>query len=162
MSSTLMLVDDHNTSYITTRKIRLRDRLAAHRRSLALDRALAAGASPDSDAALELRAQVLIGQPARRELANQIRRIIADPHRPSSARWPVVIISHRLIRAVELDLSQLAVRLLAEEPVDVRGVASVRALICDGCGPLYSGWTGVNVLRAAIHEATATLELDYR
>jgi hypothetical protein len=57
MSSTLMLVDDHNTSYITTRKIHPRDRLAAHRRSLTLDRALAAGASPDSDAALALRAQ---------------------------------------------------------------------------------------------------------
>lgn len=64
MSSTLMLVDDHNPSYITTRKIRLRDRLAAHRRSLTLDRALAGGASPDSDAALALRAQALIGQPA--------------------------------------------------------------------------------------------------
>ena len=162
MSSTLMLVDDHNTSYIITRRIRLRDRLAAHRRSLTLDRALAAGASPDSEAALALRAQALIGQPARRELANQIRRIIAAAHRPSGARWPVVIISRRLIQAVELDLSQLALQLLAEEPVDVRGVASVRALICDGCGPLYAGWTGVNELRAAIHEATAALELDHR
>ena len=76
MPSTLVLADDHNTSYITTRKIRLRDRLAAHRRSLTLDRALAVGASPDSDAALALRAQALIGQPARREMANKIRRII--------------------------------------------------------------------------------------
>jgi len=162
MSSTMMLVDDHNTNCITTRKIRLRDRLAAHRRSLTLDRALAGGASPDSDAALALRAQALIGQPARRELANQIRRIIAYAQRPTSAWSPVVIISHRLIQAVELDLSQLTIRLLAEEPVDVRGLASVRTLLCDGCGPLYAGWTGVNELRAAIHEATAALELGSR
>ncbi len=163
MSSTLVLADDHNTSYITTRKIRLRDRLAARRRSLTLDRALAEGTSPDSDAALALRAETLIGQPARRDLANQIRRIILDAHRPSRARWPAVIISHRLVLDVELDLSRLAVRLLAEEPVDVRGVASARALICDGCGPLYaSGRTGADKLRAAILEATEALELDFR
>ena len=163
MSSTLVLADDRNASYITTRKIRLRDRLAARRRSLTLDRALAQGTSPDSDAALALRAQALIGQPARREVANQIRRIILDAHRPSRARWPAVIISHRLVLDVELDLSRLALRLLAEDPVDVRGVASVRALICDGSGPLYaSGRTGANELHAAIDAATEALELDYR
>jgi hypothetical protein len=47
MSSTLVLADDRNTSYITTRKIRFRDRLAARRRWLTLDRALAQGTSPD-------------------------------------------------------------------------------------------------------------------
>ena len=104
-----------------------------------------------------------IGQPARRDLANQIRRIILDAHRPSRARWPAVIISHRLVLDVELDLSRLALRLLAEDPVDVRGVASVRALICDGSGPLYaSGRTGANELRAAIEGASEALELDYR
>jgi hypothetical protein len=110
-----------------------------------------------------LRAETLIGQPARRDLANQIRRIILDAHRPSRARWPAVIISHRLVLDVESDLSRLALRLLAEEPVDVRGVASARALICDGCGPLYAGGrTGANKLRAAILEATEALELDFR
>lgn len=118
MSGTLVLADDRNTSYIVTRKIRLRDRLAARRRSVALDRALAEGTNPDSDAALALRAQALVGQPARRAVANQIRRIILDAHRPPSA-WPRVIISHRLVQAVEVDLSQLAERLLADEPVDV-------------------------------------------
>jgi hypothetical protein len=161
MSSTLVLAD-HNTSCITARRIRLRDRLTAHLRSLTLDRALAEGISPDSHAALALRAETLIGQPARRDLANQIRRIILDAHRPSRARWPALIISHRLILDVEEDLSRLALRLLAEEPVDVRGVASARALICDGCGPLYaSGRTGANKLRAAILEASEALELDF-
>jgi hypothetical protein len=163
MSSTLVLVDDRNTSYITTRKIRFRDRLAARRRSLTLDRALAAGTSPDSEAALALRAQALIGKRARRAVANQIRRIILDARRPSISRWPEVIISHRLVLDVESDLSQLAVRLLAEEPVDVRGVAGARILICDGCGPLYAGGrTGANELRAAIDEATEALEPDFR
>ena len=163
MSSTLVLADDHNTSCITTRRIRLRDRLAARLRSLTLDRALAEGTSPDSDAALALRAETLIGQPARRDLANQIRRIILDAHRPSRARWSAVIISHRRVLDVEFDLSQLALRLLAEEPVDVRGVASARTLLCDGCGPLYAGGrTGADTLRTAILEATEALEFDFR
>ena len=161
--STLVLADAHNTSYITTRRIRVRDRLAARWRSLALDRALAEGASPDSDAALALRAQALIGQRARRDLANQIRRIILDARRPARAPWAAVIISHRLIREVELDLSRLALRLLAEDPVDVRGVASARALICDGSGPLYApGQTAAHELRAAIAEAIEALEPDFR
>jgi hypothetical protein len=162
MSSTLVLADARNMSYIITRKIRLRDRLAARWRPLTLDRALAEGASPDSDAALALRAQALIGQPARRDLANQIRRIVLDAHRRSRAR-PAVIISHRLVLDVELDLSRLALRLLAEDPVEVRGMASVRALICDGSGPLYaSGPAGADQLRAAIEGATEALELAHR
>jgi hypothetical protein len=159
--STLVLADAHSTSYITTRRIRLRDRLAARRRSLALDRALAEGASPDSDAALALRAQALIGQRARRDPANQIRRIILDARRPARARWAAVIISHRLV--LDVELSRLALRLLAEGPVDVRGVASVRALICGGSGRLYaSGRAGANELHAAIDEATEALEPDLR
>ena len=102
MPSTLVLADAHNTSYITTRRIRLRDRLAVRRHSLGLDRALAEGASPDSDAALALRAHALIGQRARRDLANQIRRIILDTRRPRSSRWAAMLISHRLVLNVEL------------------------------------------------------------
>ena len=71
--SSMVLVNDHqDTSYVTTRKIRLRDRVAARTRSFALDQALAQGISPDSGAALALRAQTLIGTPTRRQLANQI------------------------------------------------------------------------------------------
>lgn len=92
---------------------------------------------------LALRAQGLIGQAARRDLANQIRRIILDAHQPFGAGRPAAIISHRVVLDVELELSGLALRLLAEDPVDVRAVASVRALLCDGSGPLYaSGRTG--------------------
>jgi hypothetical protein len=105
----------------------------------------------------------LIGQRARRDLANQIQRIILDARRTARAPCAAVIISHRLIRDVELDVSRLALRLLAEDPVDVRGVASARALICDVSGPLYaSGRAGANELRAAIDAATEALEPDLR
>jgi hypothetical protein len=105
----------------------------------------------------------LIGQRALRELANQIRRIILDARRPARARGAAVIISQRLVSDVEFDLSRLALRLLAEDPVDVRGVAGVRALICDGSGPLYaSGRAGTNELHAAIDDATEALEPDLR
>ena len=74
-----------------------------------------------------------------------------------------VIISHRLVLDVESDLSRLALRLLAEEPVDVRGVASVKDAGCDGClAPVRGLAVRARTLRAAIHEATEALELDYR
>jgi hypothetical protein len=162
MSSTLVLNDHRDPSYITTRKIHLRDRLAARMRLHALDQALAQGTNPDSGVALALRAQTLIGRPARRQLADQAREIVLTAHRPSSGWRPAAPISRRLILRVEPELSQLARRLLAEEPVDVRGVAGVEALLRNGCGPLYApDESGANELRAAINDAIDSLEPQY-
>jgi hypothetical protein len=46
-------------------------------------------------------------------------------------------------------------------PVDVRGVASVQTLLCDGRGPLYDAYDGdASGLRKAVNEALDALEID--
>lgn len=46
-------------------------------------------------------------------------------------------------------------------PVDVRGVASVQKLLCDGCGPLYDAFDGDASARPnALNEALDALEID--
>lgn len=59
--STLLLTDENDPSCIITERSRVRTRMSAFLRTRALDRALAAGASPDASAALSLRAHTLIG-----------------------------------------------------------------------------------------------------
>jgi hypothetical protein len=160
MSVVLLVRDRGETSYVVPRRIRLRDRLAVRLHSASLDAALAAGVAPESSPALALRAERLIG-PVARELGNRIWRIlvaVAEPRRPPPNQAPI---ASRIVRDTEEELSQLALRLLDERPVDVRGVALVCALLSDGRGPLYGhAERDAAALREALLEARAALELE--
>jgi hypothetical protein len=159
MSVVLLVSGQGDARAVTPARVRLRDRVAARLRAFGLDRALARGVAPESSPALELRAATLIG-PAAWQLGDQLRQIVLAAQ--VSGRVPIhaVPISRRLIREVEPELSGLAARLLEHRPVDVRGVASVRALLCDGCGPLYgTGLADAASLRGAISAAIEALEI---
>jgi hypothetical protein len=159
MSIVLLAGDHGDGGYVTPWRVRLRDRLAARVRAFGLDGALARGVAPESSPALELRAETLIG-PTAWQLGDHVQAILLTAH--ADRRFPIhaVQISRRLIREVEPELSQLALRLLDDRPVDVRGVASVRALLCDGRGPLYGvGTHGAGDLRAALNASIDALEI---
>jgi len=158
MSVVLLVSNRTDATYVTPRSVHLRDRVLARVRAFALDGALAQGVSPESSPALELRAETLIG-PAAWQLGDQLRQILLKAE--ARRRFPIhaVPISGRLVREVEPELSQLALRLLDERPVAVRGVARVRKLLCDGRGPLY-GAGDADELRRAVNEAIDALEID--
>jgi hypothetical protein len=159
MSIVLLVGARGDADAIMPWRVRLRDRVATRVRAFGLDGALAQGVAPESSPALELRATTLIG-PAAWQLGDHLRQILLTVN--GGARLPIhaVPISHRLIRAVEPELWQLALRLLDDRPVDVRGVASVRALLCDGHGPLYgAGDRDAGELRNAVTAAIDALEI---
>ena len=158
MSVVLLVSDRSDATYVTPRSVHVRDRVLARVRAFALDGALAQGVPPDSSPALELRAETLIG-PAAWQLGGQLRQILLKAQ--TGCRFPLhaVPISARLVREVEPELSRLALRLLDDRPVAVRGVASVRKLLCDGRGPLY-GAGDPDELRHAVNEAIEALEVD--
>jgi hypothetical protein len=161
VSVVLLVSDRRGATYVTPWRVRLRDRVAARVRAFGLDGALARGVAPDSSAPLELRAGTLIGPTVRQQLGDHIRQILRTAQQ--GCRFPIhsVVISRRLVRDVEPELSQLALRLLDGWPVDVRGVASVQTLLCDGCGPLYDTYNGdASGLRSAVNEALDALEID--
>jgi hypothetical protein len=161
MSVVLLVSDRGAATYVTPWRVRLRDRVAARVRAFGLDAALARGVAPESSAPLELRAETLIGPTARQELGDHVQQLLRRAR--SGCRFSIhaAPISRRLVSDAEPELSRLALRLLDGWPVDVRGVASVRGLLCDGCGPLYAHpYEGdASELRSAVNEAIDALEI---
>jgi hypothetical protein len=136
--STLLLTDPTNPRCIVHQRSRARTRLWTHLRSQRLDQALASGVSPDSSAALSLRAQALIGTSARAGLAGSITRLITEAEHPMGPlTFHVPTCRAKILRSRET-LEALADRLVSTNPVDARGVARVRLLLTDGSGPIYA------------------------
>jgi hypothetical protein len=117
-------------------RVRLHDRVVARLRAGSLDRALAAGASPESSVPLALHAGQLCGQGERRSLARSLTRIAELARSPGSPRAQVPV-SSPAVRRCERELRVLVERLSAPGPVGVRGVARLKRLVTDGTGPLY-------------------------
>ena len=118
------------------RRVRPWDRLTARLRTATLDRALAAGASPESSVTLAVHAQHLHNGAQRSLLARSLRRVGASSEAPS-AQHPHAPVDREAVRRARAELEALVARLASSEPLDVRGVARVRTLLADGTGPLY-------------------------
>jgi hypothetical protein len=114
--------------------VRLRHRVGTRLHARDLDRALAAGASPDASVVLALHAARLYRPGHRSLLAHTVRRLATMAARPTRLTAPV---SGRAVREAAAELEAVAARLAAPGPVEVRGVAKVRSLLVDGAGPLY-------------------------
>jgi hypothetical protein len=127
---------DHLT-LVSRRRLRI-SRVAAFVRADAVDEALAAGVSPDAGPALSLRARILLRQPLRRRLARQLRDVIKRAERPRGLWDPTVPLAQGAINANRDEIAALARRLESTEPVDARGIAQLRLLLCKGASPLYS------------------------
>jgi hypothetical protein len=160
MSKVLLIRDQHDASYVTIRRCRIRDRIHARMCAFELDHALARGAPPDSSAALLWRAEGLLRAQTRRQIGDRVRRIVLTTSDPPPGIC--VPISHRLLLATEPELSRLASRLLDDQPVAVQGIACSAVLLSDGVGPLYGRGRGaVEELRDAANRAIEALEPRY-
>ena len=144
-----VLLDD-DLGRLTLRRLRPWHRLLAHCLSARLDRNLAEGVRPESSAPLAARAMALTSMTFRRELAANIRRMLA-----TAGRQPVAVgsrpatRSHALagpphvplygprIRRFTPGLAGLADHLAVPGPVPAQGVAMVTRLLADGTGPVY-------------------------
>ena len=158
MTVVLLLTRAHGlgTAGVAPRRARVRDRLAARLLAHHLDRQLAEGVAPDRCVALSLRARRRIAPAIAAALARELRRVVreAEGRCASRARVPA---RRAAVLAAAAELDALARRLVAPAPRDARGVAQVRLLLGDGCGPLYSA-RAVEDLRAAVARARAALE----
>jgi hypothetical protein len=156
---TLLLAAPGDSGHgVVARRVRLRDLLAARWRAGSLERALARGVAPDTDAALALRAEALIGPSVRAALARRLRRVVRDARATGVLFSTRVPTRGRAILAAAEDLDRLAGRLVAPRPVSARGVARVRLLLSDGCGPLYFRGAAEE-LQVAVSRALADLEV---
>jgi hypothetical protein len=158
MPTLVLVTDPEGDGRVVVRPARLHERLAARWRTRTLERELARGAAPESAAALALRAHELIGPSARAMLARRVRGVLRDARRPPRVGSTKIQPQRREIVAAARELEQLAVRLLAPEPVSARGVAQVRLLLSDGCGPLFARGASAD-LRSAVARALDDVEV---
>lgn len=138
------------------RRVRWRDRLLVRVRSSALDRQLAAGAAPEASVPLALHASRLCEPAERRVLARSLTRIVEAADEPMGHRLKAPV-SRPAVQRARAELAAVAGRLVASGPVDVHGVARVRALVADGTGPLYQSAPPEH-LRHELAEVLAALD----
>ena len=127
----------------------------ASSRGTLLDAQLAAGAAPESNHVIGLRARALVVPARRQRLASDWDRLVTVAReRPATARVPL---RRDRIVAAEADIRELQRSLRASAPVPARGVAIASALLTDGSGPVYNRNSRVD-LRAAVQEAIHHLD----
>jgi hypothetical protein len=136
----------------TIREGPIRATLKSWLRGWELDRQLAAGCSPETDAALAMRAHRITSRRSRRRLAGGLARALRaiEPGRPilTAAARPNL----EEVRAARTVLASLERRLWAKQQIAPRGAAMLTLLLSDCTSPLYQpteqGALG-SVLRAA-------------
>ena len=123
-----------------------------------LDRALAAGVSPEGSALLALRAQALVRSRVRHRLACALQRILSEATEPPQRRSPArVPVRRDTVRGASEGIEGLIHRLLAPAPVSAAGVAQVLLLATDGTVPLYHRGS-VQDLSGTIEQAVTSLD----
>jgi hypothetical protein len=103
-----------------------------------LDEQLEHGAQPpiSADTPLAHRAAQLRRRSTRNAMAAALEDAVREAHKTwsVSARLPL---ARAEVRGCSVDLVALALRLRADEPIDVRGAAMVARLVLNGSSPLY-------------------------
>jgi hypothetical protein len=125
-----------------------------------LDRQLAEGGNPTTNALCALRARQLTRRSHRRGLATGIRRLVAeacDP--PLLRRPPVPPLNRQAVQAARGPLLRLASRLVESENPCPRAVALASYLVCDPDSPAYTAATGATVADVA---ETALTAIDHQ
>jgi hypothetical protein len=157
-----VLLDDDRGA-LTLKRLWPWHQILVRGRATQLDRALAAGTSPEASASLAVRAAQLTSTGFRHDLAASLRRILmaaGEPAWPAARTVRVPLRTARVSQAASL-LAELASRLLEAGPVPARGVAMVTLMLADGTGPLYREASGGD-LAATAARASAALAWDYR
>ncbi len=124
-------------------------RAAARLRWRSLDRELIDGADPGSSPQLAARAAQLTARRMRTEIAGELERLLAPP--ASDRHWSVRPHA-RAVSANAEAIAELAKLLRGPVPLYAGGLATLRALLTDGTGPVYTD-TGGLTLALALRDA---------
>jgi hypothetical protein len=124
------------------RRPSLAARVTARLRAYQLDRQLAVGVPAPAGSALAVHQARLTSVAEREAIARALRQAVQDSHAggtPLSPRIPVHITN---IAAAEDQIDRITLRLHSPRPVSARGMARLRIVLSDGCGPMYESGRG--------------------
>jgi hypothetical protein len=112
-------------------------RVSAWLRASQFDRQLAVGVQAPAGSPLAVHQARLTSVAEREAVALALRQAVHDAHaggRPLSSRIPVHPAN---IAAAEDLIDTITLRLHSPRPVSARGMARLRVVLSDGCGPMY-------------------------
>jgi hypothetical protein len=129
-------------------------RITARLRADKFDHLLAVGVPAPAGSALAVHQARLTSTAEREAIAQALRRALCDAHTGAvfSSRIPV---HPRNIAAAEDVIDRITSRLHSPRPVHARGMARLRRVLSDGCGPFY--WYGKGDLGGRLGAALAEL-----
>jgi len=116
-------------------------RVTARLKASRFDRQLAVGVPATAGSALAVHQARLTSAAEREAVAWALRQAVHDAHagRPLSSRIPVHPTN---IAAAEDLIDTITLRLHSPRPVSARGMARLRVVLSDGCGPMYESGRG--------------------
>src|SRR5215210_2049509 len=130
-------VGDVRRRTATPRRPSLLARVTARLRAYHLDRQLAVGVPAPEGSALAVHQARLISGAEREAIARALRQAVQYARsgvNPLASRIPVHASN---IAEVEDVIDAITLRLHSPRPVSARGMARVRLVLSDGCGPMY-------------------------
>jgi len=138
----------------------LPDRFAARLHAWRIDRDLAAGEVPWSTTAHAARALHLATDRRRRALAGSLEGLVERSQRPPSLlRSTPVEPCREQVRDALPTIMEIASRLRDGAPLNPRGLAALRVLLADGCGPCYTA-SRLDALTVAAEQVREWLDVD--
>ena len=131
--------------------------LSATLRGVTLDRELAAGVDPETNAVLALRARRLTGPRGRKLVIDGLAGALSRATDGTAGFSAAVRPQARELRDASPVLTALESRLRGSAPVTARGVALLRVLLTDAASPLYQP-SAPGELASRLRAAAAALE----
>jgi hypothetical protein len=150
----LIVADPADPQRLVLRPCRPALRLTALWRATALDRQLAAGAPPETNVLLAIRAQLIASPAWCQRLASDWRHAVEPPTAPVALFSPRAPVCRDRIAAATPDTQRMLAYLVASGPKAARGVAMARLILSDARGPLFDHRCATDLataLRQAVH-----------
>jgi hypothetical protein len=132
-------------------RVRLRARLFAGR----YDRQIEDGVDPVPGSPLAVHGARLTSARERDDMADALRLIVRDADTTGPRLGSRVPVHTAAVHHAADVIDELCDRLADPFPVRARGMARLRIVLSDGCGPLYR--SGAGTLTAALHGVLAAL-----
>jgi hypothetical protein len=116
-------------------------RVTARLRADQLDRQLAVGVPAPAGSALAVHQARLTSVAERETVARTLRQAVHATHAGTS-RWSRIPVHPTNIVAAQDLIAAITLRLHSPRPVSARGMARLRVVLSDGCGPMYRSGRG--------------------
>jgi hypothetical protein len=117
-------------------------RVTARLRAYQLDRQLAVGVPAPAGSALAVHEARLTSVAEREAIARALRLAVGDARAAATPRSSRIPVDPSNIAAAEDLIDAITLRLHSPRPVSARGMARLRVVMSDGCGPLYRSGRG--------------------